>query len=391
MFLRPLNFLLVYIVSILHLALLILPACLFMTLVLKFVSNLDGMAIVNYIIQFWWICLFFISFFCTSYIFADFVFGFTIKSLSRGAKRMARLKEYSELYKMFLIICERFNQKHVELFISNDDEINAYAVGGLRRSVIILTQGLITHISENSENIEDFTKSVSGIIGHEMSHINNMDFLPGIFMHSIKLAIKIVTKISNVLILLPCYLLVIIPVIGSFAKSIILKTYKVINWFSSVLIYNHIILPLHSFLAKALSRSTEYRSDMNSALAIGGECIYLGLEKINFGKSSMWQSVFSTHPSTRSRMVRVLSIEKANHKIMPSVMTEFANMWSLLMLILMTCVLAYKSNAIDIPRYTQKLIILTIEKTVQIKDLTQRGINTGKEVYSLYEKLGKIF
>ena len=77
---------------------------------------------------------------------------------------------------------KKFGTKTVKFYISNSKEINAFAVGSFGRKAVVLTEGIINHYAENSENEEEFLLAIKSILGHEMSHLINKDFLPGILM-----------------------------------------------------------------------------------------------------------------------------------------------------------------------------------------------------------------
>ena len=83
---------------------------------------------------------------------------------------------------------KRFNIKNVDLYIiSSEKEVNAYAIGGVRKQYISLTSGLIHEIGRKSSNDDQYVKALSAIIAHELSHINNKDYLPGLLAFSNRL------------------------------------------------------------------------------------------------------------------------------------------------------------------------------------------------------------
>jgi len=345
-FFRPLNFLLIYIVSIIRVSILTIPLSVLFGLFFKVILKVENEMIFEYIFNIFFGCLFFVSFFCIAYILFDGVFGLTWRYFAKDSSNFKDLKEYDDIYSLFLIICEKFNKKanKVDLLLIHDNDINAYAIGGFRVSKIILTTGLMLHISANAKDRDDMVKSVAGIIGHEMSHIVNSDFLPGIFVYSVNLALKIISKILSSIMFIPISALSLIPFIGLFVKFFILRIYEFVNFCIYSIFEKKIILGSAAFISKYLSREVEYRSDLDSAKAIGGEFIYLGLEKINSGSRYFWQTMFSTHPSTPSRMKKIQNVEASDAIILPSMITEFANIWSVLMLFVITATLGFLSN-----------------------------------------------
>lgn len=389
--LRPINLLLIYSISLIHLSIILIPIGFFALLVLKIISNFTIADIVPYAVNFWGMCIFFISLFCTSYLFLDFVFGFTIRGLSKGAKNVYSLKRYKDIAEVFDIVKTKFNNNKTDLYISTSNEINAYAIGGLRKSRIIVTDGLIDHIIETSENQEEVKSAIAGIIGHEMSHIINMDFLPGVFLYSIEIAIRYINKIITTGMFILTAGIGFIPIFGWILKYFITIVRKILDFISYSLFYKKIIIPVSFMISRFLSRSVEYRSDMDSARALGGEMIYSGLSKIQSSRESVWRSIFSTHPRTKSRMSKVKDVKAENKKIKPSVITDFSNMWSLMMLIFCTFFLAYTYRIDKLPHYATKVYILT-EETVQAgkKKFEEYKVIANK-VYSLYNTISNIF
>ena len=391
MLLRPINFLLIYIFSFLHLSILIMPFCFISYLVLKFVSKMENDIIYFYIQQFWWLSLFFISLFCSFYIILDFLFSFTIKNLSKNAKDIKKLSQYSKINQVFMEIKNKFNKQNVDLYISNDEAINACAVGGFKKNRIILTQGIIAHMSDVSDNEDDFINSIAGILAHEMSHIINMDFLPGIFMYSIELAIYFLSTALALIIKIGCFGVSFIPFLGRFARFIINILYKLINFIFHEIVYKKFLVPIDFMLKMILSRATEYRSDMDSAKALGGDGIASALTKISSLKGGAWRSIFSTHPAAKFRVKKVLNIKKIQDTISPNLITDFINMWCILMLFFCTALLSYKSNAQKIPHYSIEVVKLSINKYEEIKQNIEGKVETVKKIYALYQKIEQLF
>ena len=73
---------------------------------------------------------------------------------------------------------------------------------------------------------------------------------------------------------------------------------------------------------KWFGRSIEYRCDRDSAYAVGGDSMVLGLAAL--GKGSYF-SIFSTHPRTKNRIKKVQAVRRTGQDVSPSIFNTLAN------------------------------------------------------------------
>ncbi|MDA0902070.1 MAG: M48 family metalloprotease, partial [Proteobacteria bacterium] len=237
---------------------------------------------------------------------------------------------------------QRFGERGVNLYIKNSDEINAFAIGSLGRKSIALTVGLIQHYHNSSEDEEEFLSTLRSIIGHEMSHLVNKDFLPALLIITNQKVTNFVSHILHMILNLVSY-------IFSFSRTngiisdIFLRLYGIINWilcaFNNLVVYN-----IYEFLRKFVSRSIEYRCDRQSAQAFGGYNMALALSFL--GKSGYF-TLFSTHPATQRRVKKVENIKIKKGIIRPSISSSIANFISLMLLVTI-CAIAAKEAKVDL-------------------------------------------
>lgn len=386
---RPISFAMIYVTTMLHFALLIVPFCILAYIFINFIADFSFEQVWQYVKQFWWLCLFIISFGVCIYIIMDFLLGFTMKSMSKSTSNVRNFDEYAEIYKIFSIIKDRFNKQNVDLHIIPSDQINAYALGTFKKSRIFVTDGLIFYFMQNCTGEKEFNESIGGILGHEMSHIINMDFLPGTFSYCTEKILAIISRTLDMIALYITSVFTLIPFIGKLIQFLLLKVYKATSTFFIDMLYNGIISPLNNFFRLMLSRYIEYRSDRDSAKALGGECIAMALTKLNDNKG-MWRSIFSSHPATKYRIKKATPITVIDGNITPSFVTDFANMWCIVLLFTSTFFLGYKANAQNLHHYIITGAEMTYEKCIVIKDAIVETVETVQKMYNLMQKFSKI-
>ena len=89
---------------------------------------------------------------------------FVIKS--SGAKEIKE-EQMPEYYKLVRNMCERNNIKMPKLYLINTGAMNAFATGRNKdRAVVAVTRGLLEKLTP---------EEISGVVGHELSHIENGD------------------------------------------------------------------------------------------------------------------------------------------------------------------------------------------------------------------------
>ncbi|QED23918.1 M48 family metallopeptidase [Candidatus Deianiraea vastatrix] len=368
-----------------------MPFCAIFYFVLHYFLDIASAEITRVMGDFFLICIFLISLYCFLYLIFDYLFGITTKSLRKGGKNIAGLSHYEEIYNEFLEIKLHFEIKNVSLFISRDDEINAFAVGCFRENFIIITQGMIDAIGERTSTKEHFTKAIAGIIAHEMSHITHRDFLPGLLLYYTKGANLFLAKILHLIISFAILLISMIPIIGFFAKIIIKFIYKCIDGMFNKIIFNKIVVPIDFLVRMLFSRHIEHRADGDSARCLGGIGIAIALNAISPMKRFSWQSILSSHPSTKSRIKFVSKINQTDKVIKSGIIEYISNIFCICVLLFSTVILYNISNASKLPHYICSFYELSYVKVFEIKDSIEQKIETGKKIYALYKKVEKIF
>ena len=114
---------------------------------------------------------------------------------------------------------------------------------------------------------------------------------------------------------------------------------RVVTYFNRIVVYN-----IYEFLRKFISRSIEYRCDIQSAKAFGGKNMALALSLLGGGG---YFTLFSTHPRTESRVNKVKNISISGSIIRPRLFDSLANYFSL-MLIVTICLYFAKLAQVDL-------------------------------------------
>lgn len=345
MFSKPLSLVLIYILTIFNFAILTLP---FLLAIFPFMKIDGNHVTVLHYISFnpklaLFLLIFIISFLMVSYLLLDFLLGFSVISSLKGCTQYDKLKDYEYLHGIFTEVKKKFGEKSVKLYIKNNDEINAFAVGSLGRKAIVLTSGLIEHYAANIEDNQEFLIAIRSIMGHEMSHLINKDFLPGLLMITNQKVTNFVSEILTTIFKTVVRLTAFFGIHNEIIASIIFTIYNISNriltFFNHYVVYN-----FYEFFRKFLSRATEYRCDRQSAKAFGGISMAFALSLL--GKSG-YITLFSTHPATQKRMKKVEIVEEKNAVIRPSIFNTTSNFCSI-MLMPIICFCAAKISKADL-------------------------------------------
>jgi Zn-dependent protease with chaperone function len=272
--------------------------------------------------------LLFIAFICVFtliYMFFDMLFGFTAKFLNRRCRhisQMTAIPRHKDIMHSFEWLKKKFDMERSVLLIDTDgDIINAYAIGGSNNQTVTLTLGLIFEIHRTYEDEDMYVRAVEGVIGHELSHLANKDFLPGLLTASSYRVNDFVANMVRIVLIVLANVLLFIPFIGWYIKLFIYKTYSLVSWLCGLFL-RYAYMPIHGFLMKWFGRAIEYRCDKDSAKVVGGYSMVLGLAAL--GKGSYF-SVFSTHPRTKSRIKKVENVRPTGEGIKPSIFNSLAN------------------------------------------------------------------
>jgi Zn-dependent protease with chaperone function len=180
MFSKPINFALVYIVTVFNIVILSSPL---VAASIPFISFKDNIVTMDYGIYMkikfiFFVLAFTVSFLMLLYLVLDFLIGFSMRSSLKNCTRYEKIKDYDFLADLFDQVKNKFSQRSVKLYIKNSDEINAFAVSSMGSRAIVLTRGLINHYLVECDDPKMFLYALRSVLSHEMSHLVNKDFLP---------------------------------------------------------------------------------------------------------------------------------------------------------------------------------------------------------------------
>lgn len=281
--------------------------------------------------------LFGMFFFTLLYLLFDLIFGFTIKNIIKNTHEIKELENFEVQQEIFDEVIDKFDIKNVKFMIEESDEINAYAVASFRKKYVVITTSMLDHILESFETVEERREALKGLIGHELSHLINWDFLPNLILLSGEnVSINIQNSFLVVVNLLASFLRI-IPLVGPFLSLLTIYTY---NFFTYLLLYSYkyLLRPLYNLMERYLSRKVEYRCDYQSSQVLGWESIYLTLYTLLSLNGSTYHSPFSTHPNTISRILNIYNSKSAKKKISVNFLSKY---FGILILILISSSIVY--------------------------------------------------
>jgi len=256
---------------------------------------------------------FLISFFMLIYLFFDLLLGFSVRYSLKKCKRYEKVKGFDFLTDIFEQVKVKFNQPNVKLYIKGSNEVNAFAVSSLGYKAIVITNGMVNHYLKSCNGPKNFLYAMRSIIGHEMSHLINKDFLPGFLIMANQRATNFVLTITSLLFHYVVRLVSLNPYGGH----------------------------LYRFLNLWISRSIEYRCDAQSAVAFGGDKMAMALSML--GKNGYF-TLFSTHPSTKNRINKVVNIKSKDEIILPKIFDALSNYFAIMLLIVICLCFAEECN-----------------------------------------------
>jgi Zn-dependent protease with chaperone function len=315
---KLLNFIAIYLLSIVNFAILLIPLLfIFIPIILSGIS-IEDRSVISIVL----LIFFLVNLIVLLSAFLDLLFGFTTKSYIRGTIPYLKLKNYDIMTPIFEEIKGQFNRQDVQLVISDSQENNAFAVGSFKRHYIVLTKGIVTtYLMEHRGNTKLFLANIKCIMGHEMSHLVNRDYLPALLIRLNELATNFLSRIVIGILNMFLGLLQYIPFVGGIFARIVLALYRVIDFIVSFF-HKNIILSIYKFFQLKVSRVNEYRCDRQSSIANGGAMMAATLGILGDGG---YTTIFSTHPRTKDRMKYVRDIKQNNYIIHPDKKNNIAN------------------------------------------------------------------
>lgn len=305
MFSKIFSFILVYILSVANFLVILTP----MMFVLLGENLLNSYG--NYTKSLIFLSISATSFLMLLFLLFDFCFSSSVRFYKKRSIKYDKNNNYKIFERIFDNIKKKFNKKNVQLYISNSNEVNAFAVGSLRQNIIVLTTGLIDSYSSRIKNNNQFLLSIEGIIGHEMSHIINKDYFTALLLIVNERAVNFISKIIFIFFNFLIRIINLIPLIGNYISNIILILYKILNFLISFF-YKKIMINIYKFIQLQISKNIEYRADKQGAKAIGGKNMAYTLSLL--GESGYF-TIFSSHPATKNRVEKVKNIELSEKKI----------------------------------------------------------------------------
>lgn len=268
----------------------------------------------------------------------NYLFDRTVKKYKKLYINCSNEKEkYKKLLALFDDEKKMFEIKNVCLLIENSKTINAYAVGGLRENCVILTTGIMEICKKHSNNEIEYYRLLSGIIGHELSHIVNKDFFPSLLLIINERVNKVMSFIIFVILNILSRIVSLIPVVGQTIANSFIKIYSLIKYLMNFF-YGHVLIPFYHFIQLQLSKNIEYRADRQGARYCGGNIMSKSLSLL--GKHGFF-TIFSTHPATARRMRKVKPVKQSECYIKPVHFTNASILFSFLILLYFTIV-SYK-------------------------------------------------
>ena len=342
MFSKPLSLALVYVLTIFNFLILTLP---FLIVAYPFM-DIDGDRIIfsKFIAinlkMALLLLIFVISFLMICYLFLDFLLGFSLKSLLKGCKEYNQCKNYIFLQDVFEEVKFKFSSPSTKLCIKDSDEINAFAVGGIRKKVIVITSGLINHYAIHIKDDQQFLFAIRSILGHEMSHLINKDFLPSLLVMLNRRMTNFISNILGLLFRFSMQFTTFFRIQNRMTAIVMLTIYNIVNRFFNF--FNRCVIDnVYCFLKNFLGRAVEYRCDRQSAKAFGGINMAFALSLL--GKSGYF-TLFSTHPATARRIKKVEVVEEKNAIIKASLSSTISNFISIIILLVICLYTAHLSG-----------------------------------------------
>jgi Zn-dependent protease with chaperone function len=287
-----------------------------------------------------------ISFIMIIYLVCDFIFGLTVRRLNKGSIPIEKAQSIygcEDIESSFKWLKKKFNIPNVQLYIAPSfDVVNAYAIGSLRKKSVTITIGLLEKLKANASSHDQYIDAVKGVLGHEMSHLANGDYLPGLLTSANETANRCISNIIRRFFIIFANLFRFIPYVGRYIYILIIRSYNLLSWVINAF-FNWVFMPAYGFLQKWFGRSVEYRCDRESSFAFGGQRMAFALSCLGEGA---YFSIFSTHPRTKSRINYVKNEQPRGGIISPNIINTISNFLSVFLVIF---VCAYSTEKTDIP------------------------------------------
>ncbi|MDR3289733.1 MAG: M56 family metallopeptidase [Rickettsiales bacterium] len=305
----------------------------------------------------------------------DLMCGFTTKAYIKNTIHYLKIKNYELLTKDFEELKLQFKMPKVELRVSNSEEINAFAVGSFHKKYIVITKGLVsTYLMANKGKLPVFLLNMRCIMGHEMSHLINKDYMPAILLQLNQSATLFVSNLLVSILNMFLGLVQYIPFIGKTLAYLIVYFYKGIKMIINAF-HKYVIFAFYKFLQLKISRTNEYRCDMQSSIACGGRAMAATLAELG---DSGYTTIFSTHPSTKSRIKHVMDVQRNGNLISPAGKNFLINTIVILFVLFVPLILWYFVDMNGLMRNYQTILMNLGNRYRNTKDSLMRFLEKVK-------------
>lgn len=343
MFSKPFSLILVYVITVINIVILALPFAVLLVPLFNFggyASAIDAGIFQKLKLALCFL-FFLVSFLMLIYLFFDFLLGFSVRSSLKNCSRFEKIKDYDFLSDIFDQVKTRFGEKNVHLYIKNSDEINAYAVSSFNKKAIVLTHGLIKHYLVECSDPKRFLNAIRSIMGHEMSHLINKDFLPSFLIITNQRVTNFVSSFLGTVFRTIARTVFFMP--GGRRSAVLMSDAYAITRFVLTSFNRFVVYNLYEFLRRFVSRAIEFRCDRQSSRAFGGHNMALALSML--GKGGYF-TLFSTHPGTANRIAKVQNVKMTESVISAGFVDSIANYFSIMFLMII-CLYFAKAAEID--------------------------------------------
>lgn len=354
---KIINFIIVYLLTILNFFVILMPITFF--LIFGFILN--NPEVNHYIYAITYLSIGFISILMLLILFFNLLFNRSVSFYVRSCNKIAA---DHFLFKACVEIKNKFNKQNVVFLIQNSKTVNAYAVGGFTKNAIILTSGIIKKYKDEIDGDEELILALKGILGHEMSHIVNKDFLPGLFLSINESANNFVSRILYIFFNILTKLLGIIPVIGITLNNLVVSFYNTLDKLISFF-YDKVLVKIYHFIQLQISRNIEYRADRQGGMVCGGKNMSFALSLL--GNTGFF-TLFSTHPSTSRRMSKVKGVKETTNTISPVPFVNLIVWFSFIFLIIISIYSIQKANIPELIHDYNSLCIAIKNLIAQVKN-----------------------
>ena len=337
MFYKLLSFVLIYVLSVINFTIVLLPLLLLIIPIVLIKTNIIETESIIAIVL---LMLFLVSCVTNIIIILDFIFGFSSRKFLKNTESYDNLKDYLFLAYPFQEIKAKFNRNDVKLLISDSQDINAFAIGNMKKQYIVLTKGLITKYVMQLGTSEKLMISLKCIMGHEMSHLINKDYLPTLLLEINEYSNRFISNILYRIFKIFISMFKIIPFFGNLFAYIFFAIYKILNYLL-FFFYKHIVLPIYKLIYLKISRAKEFRCGMQSALVNGGLNMSIALSVLD---ESGYLTLFSSHPKTKVRIKRIQNIKQNDNIVKPIFANSVINFCSIMLIIFLPLILFYSIN-----------------------------------------------